>query len=109
MAGRASGKTEGELLLNGNSSETATSLRKHQAYVMQDDILLATQTPREILNFSAGLRIRNITPQLREKRVNEIIEKLNIVNCQHTQVGAPGVKRGISGGERKRVSIGQGE
>ena len=43
----------------------------------------------------------------RDQRVEEIIDALELRRCQNTQVGAPGEKRGISGGERKRVSIGQ--
>jgi len=108
LAGRAVGRIEGKILYNGHPREEAGIILKHQAYVMQDDIMLASQTPREVLSFSALLRIPDETlpDVLKLKRVDQIINELNIGNCQNTQVGAPGVKRGISGGERKRVAIG---
>jgi ABC-type multidrug transport system ATPase subunit len=75
--------------------------------VLQDDLLMASQTPREILLFSAKLRLSNkYTKEQKIERVSEIIKTLNLENCQDTRVGEVGVKRGISGGERKRVSIG---
>src|SRR5262245_22073997 len=39
------------------------------------------------------------------QQVDDIISELNLTKVQHTQVGAPGIQRGISGGERKRVSV----
>lgn len=69
--------------------------------------MLKTATPKEIITFSANLRIPNTyTEEQKNRRVAEVIDELNIAKCQDTQVGAPGVQRGISGGERKRVSIG---
>jgi len=59
LAGRAVGIVDGEILLNGNPREKSKTLRNAQAYIMQDDLLLATQTPLEILTFSAKLRIPN--------------------------------------------------
>jgi ABC-type multidrug transport system ATPase subunit len=97
----------GSLLLNGQSGPEMKSKMKNSAYIMQDDILLNTQTPREILEFAANLRIPNtFSGQEKVDRVNIILKELNLVNCQNTRVGAPGIKRGISGGERKRVAIG---
>ena len=49
---------------------------------------------------------KTATHEQKAARVEEIIKELNLRNCQNTRVGAPGVKRGISGGERKRVAIG---
>ncbi len=49
---------------------------------------------------------KDFTKEQRQARVTTLLEELNISNVQNTQVGAPGLKRGISGGERKRVAIG---
>eukprot|EP00027_Filamoeba_sp_ATCC50430_P001778 CAMPEP_0168555874 /NCGR_PEP_ID=MMETSP0413-20121227/8573_1 /TAXON_ID=136452 /ORGANISM="Filamoeba nolandi, Strain NC-AS-23-1" /LENGTH=847 /DNA_ID=CAMNT_0008586765 /DNA_START=41 /DNA_END=2584 /DNA_ORIENTATION=- len=109
LAGRVStGKITGNVLLNGTErDDVSKSLMKHQAYVMQDDILMNTLTPREIITFSALLRIPNaFSDEQKQKRIEGIIDELNIRKCENTQVGAPGLKRGISGGERKRVSVG---
>ena len=68
--------------------------------------MLATLTPREAITFSANLRIPDSLADQREQRIEEVLDELNLRKCQDTQVGAPGLKRGISGGERKRVAIG---
>ena len=100
LAGRAKGNIEGKILLNGHSRNEAKPLLKHAAYIMQDDVLLANQTPREILHFSAAMRIpRQYSKEERDKRVEELINELNLNNSQNTRVGAPGLKRGISGGK----------
>lgn len=107
LAGRAQGKIEGDVLFNGNNRNVSASfLRKYSAYIMQDDLLMRTQTPEEILLFAANLRISEATAEQRRQRVDAVIEELNLENCRKTIVGAPGIRRGISGGERKRVSIG---
>jgi len=41
----------------------------------------------------------------KNKRVNEIIKDLGLERCQNTTIGNALIK-GISGGERKRTSIG---
>jgi ABC-type multidrug transport system ATPase subunit len=107
LAGRAQGKIQGRILLNGQPVSAAKALSKKQGYVLQDDLLMASQTPREILEFAARLRIPNsYTEEQKMQRIEDVLEELNLVNCQNTRVGAVGAKRGISGGERKRVSIG---
>lgn len=107
LANRAGGRVDGEILYNGNPKDSAKALLKHQAYVMQDDVMLKTQTPREILQFSANLRLdKSVSAVQKKERVDSLLKELNLLDCQKTQVGAAGVVRGISGGERKRVAIG---
>jgi len=77
---------------------------KVAAYVMQDDVLLETLTPHECLQFAANLRLSG-TPEEREERVEKIIKDLRLTTCKDTLVGNV-LKKGISGGERKRTSIG---
>jgi ABC-type multidrug transport system ATPase subunit len=74
------------------------------AYVMQDDVLLETLTPYECLMFSANLRLEG-PPEEKEKRVRKVIADLGLEKCKDTLVGDV-LKKGISGGERKRTSIG---
>ena len=38
-------------------------------------------------------------------RVNSLIDELRLNKCQNTKIGGPLIK-GVSGGERKRTSIG---
>lgn len=108
LAGRVTdGDISGKILLNGVGEAQAEHLRSHQTYIMQDDLMMGTQTPREILRFSARLRLpKGTTHEQAEKRVNRILKELNLLDCADTRVGTVGGARGISGGERKRTAIG---
>lgn len=71
---------------------------------MQDDILLATFTPREAFHFSADLRLR-LPAKEKKDRVEQVIAQLGLTKCADTYIGN-NLIRGVSGGERKRTSIG---
>jgi ABC-type multidrug transport system ATPase subunit len=71
---------------------------------MQDDILEPNMTPLEILLFTAKLKLHLPLKEIEEK-VEKIIVELNLYNCRNTKIGNNFV-RGVSGGERKRTSIG---
>ncbi|CAF4354088.1 unnamed protein product, partial [Adineta steineri] len=75
-------------------------------YVIQDDIISGTLTVRENLLFSANVRLpRSIKIHERINRVNQVIRDLDLQSCSDTLIGTDFI-RGISGGERKRTSIG---
>lgn len=59
---------------------------------------------RECLEFAAKLKLSG-SLESKIDRVNNIIEELRLTKCQNTKIGGPLIK-GISGGERKRTSIG---
>ena len=101
LAGRRLPNFEGTVLVDGKEPD-----RRSIAFVMQEDVLCPTQTPREALMFSAGLRLP-ATVSLAEKRklVEATLRELKLERCADTLVG-DAVKRGISGGEKKRTSIG---
>jgi len=61
-------------------------------------------TVRECLTFAARLKLEG-TEVEKESRVNNLIQLLKLTKCQNTRIGGPLVK-GVSGGERKRTSIG---
>lgn len=90
--------------INKGEPLTRELFGKIGAYVMQDDVLLETLTPLECLMFSANLRLV-CTEEEKIDRVNKIIKDLGLQNCKDTLVGDV-LKKGISGGERKRTSIG---
>mmetsp|Transcript_15002 Transcript_15002/g.38536 ORF Transcript_15002/g.38536 Transcript_15002/m.38536 type:complete len:649 (-) Transcript_15002:139-2085(-) len=80
--------------------------RKHIAYVTQDDYIFATVTVREALLFSARLRLPAETAREEiDALVDRMITQLKLQKCADSLVGGPLI-RGISGGERKRCSIG---
>lgn len=60
----------------------------------------------ETLMYSAKLRLPSSVPLSEKTRiVEEIIQQLGLQNCRNTLIGDRD-NRGVSGGERKRVSIG---
>ncbi|KAG7371928.1 ABC transporter [Nitzschia inconspicua] len=111
LAGRA--KTRGKVTIssdvrlnNFSVNPTDISVRKHIAFVAQDDSLQVTSTPREAIYFSAKLRLPRNTPEENlQKLVRRMLTELGLENCADTYVGGALLK-GISGGERKRCSVG---
>ena len=80
--------------------------RQKIAYVMQEDALMATATPREALEFSAALRLPSSTPKDEIKLMVEmLLEELGLTGCADVLIGGPLIK-GISGGQKKRTSVG---
>jgi len=61
-------------------------------------------TVRECLEFAAKLKLPGDLPS-KIGRVNQLIHDLKLTKCAGTRIGGPLVK-GVSGGERKRTSIG---
>lgn len=76
------------------------------AYVAQHDVLHETSTPREMIRFHAKLRrpIQTDNSAI-DAVVSDILKKLRLENSADTIIGGLLVK-GISGGEKKRTSIG---
>ncbi|EGR32908.1 hypothetical protein IMG5_067050 [Ichthyophthirius multifiliis] len=96
---------EGSLYLNGQKIDDMGNYSNQIAYVMQDDILLATFTPYEAFKFSADMRLKDISEDEKIQKVKSLIKLLGLEKCKDTKVGNA-IIRGISGGERKRTSIG---
>lgn len=76
------------------------------SYVPQDDQnLLPALTVRETLYFAAELELaKSTTPAQRAARVRSIITRFGLDDCADTLVGNA-LRRGISGGEKRRLSI----
>jgi ABC-type multidrug transport system ATPase subunit len=80
--------------------------RQQIAYVMQDDALMPTATTREALEFSASLRLPADTSRERIKELaDNTIKDLGLESCADVMIGGAMIK-GISGGQRKRASVG---
>ncbi|OMP08055.1 ABC transporter-like protein [Corchorus olitorius] len=95
----------GSITLNGEVLEPGL-LKVISAYVMQTDQLFPTLTVEETLMFSADFRLpRSFSKEKKKERVQSLIDQLGLRNAAKTVIGDEG-HRGISGGERKRVSIG---
>eukprot|EP01088_Endostelium_zonatum_P016155 TRINITY_DN4248_c0_g1_i2.p1 TRINITY_DN4248_c0_g1~~TRINITY_DN4248_c0_g1_i2.p1 ORF type:complete len:561 (-),score=135.08 TRINITY_DN4248_c0_g1_i2:32-1714(-) len=107
-SGQGGSQLSGQILFNSfKKSQLPNGVRSAVAFVMQDDILLGNLTPREMLRFTAMLRLgRDVSHKEKYDKVEALLKSLVLVKCSDTRVGQPGVRRGISGGERKRTSIG---
>eukprot|EP01104_Vermistella_antarctica_P008035 TRINITY_DN1999_c0_g1_i2.p1 TRINITY_DN1999_c0_g1~~TRINITY_DN1999_c0_g1_i2.p1 ORF type:complete len:700 (+),score=143.67 TRINITY_DN1999_c0_g1_i2:456-2555(+) len=96
---------DGCVLIDGKPAVRET-FRSKSGYVMQDDSLYSVLTVKETLMFSAQFRLPGkMTRSEKEQRVNEVIEELGLLKVKNAKIGDQEV-RGISGGERRRVSIG---
>eukprot|EP00301_Raphidiophrys_heterophryoidea_P003841 c11718_g2_i1.p1 GENE.c11718_g2_i1~~c11718_g2_i1.p1 ORF type:complete len:614 (-),score=175.42 c11718_g2_i1:187-2028(-) len=109
LAGRVvptrSNQISGTVSING-APINPLRYRSNIAYVMQDDALFATLTPREALRFSAALRIpKEVSREQKESLVSTMLTELGLAKCADTIIGNLLIK-GISGGERKRTSVG---
>ncbi|KAI0502461.1 hypothetical protein KFK09_017414 [Dendrobium nobile] len=106
LAGRldAGGDVSGAVTYNDTPYTPA--LKRRIGFVTQDDVLFPQLTVEETLVFAAFLRLpKNMTRQHKYSKADAIIKQLSLERCRHTKVGGTFV-RGISGGERKRTSIG---
>lgn len=78
---------------------------KFQAYVTQEDVLLGTLTVRETITYSAHLRLPSSFTREEVKSIVEgTIMEMGLLDCADRSIGNWHL-RGISGGEKKRVSI----
>ncbi|KAG2287588.1 hypothetical protein Bca52824_047192 [Brassica carinata] len=106
LAGRISeGSLKGTVTLNGEALQSRV-LQVISAYVMQDDLLYPMLTVQETLMFSAEFRLPRSLPKSKKRdRVETLIDQLGLRTVKNTMIGDEG-HRGVSGGERRRVSIG---
>ncbi|TYI86506.1 hypothetical protein E1A91_D04G068800v1 [Gossypium mustelinum] len=101
----AKGSLKGNVTLNGETLESRM-LKVISAYVMQDDLLFPMLTVEETLMFAAEFRLpRTLSKSKKKMRVQVLIDQLGLRNAAKTIIGDEG-HRGVSGGERRRVSIG---
>ncbi len=71
------------------------------AFVTQEDTLCSTATPREALNFSAGLRLPpSVSNEERQQMVDEAIDILRLQRCADCMIGDE-MTQGVSGGEKR--------
>ncbi|CAD7079385.1 unnamed protein product [Hermetia illucens] len=90
----------GSILTNG-TSRRLTEFRKISSYIPQQFAMLDKLTVVETLEASADFKLGLRTKKsFKEKIISEIINLLNLEKCTHTLV------EGLSGGEKKRLSIG---
>lgn len=95
---------KGDFRLNGREYSRSV-LKAMSAYVMQDDLLHGELTVFESLYYAAQLRMPpETTEEARLQRIDHVLNLMNIEYTRHALVGNAR-RKGISGGERKRVCV----
>jgi ABC-type multidrug transport system ATPase subunit len=99
------GMAGGEFYLNGEKVRDE-DFKNVIGFVDQDDTMLPTLTVHETILDSALLRLpRAMSRAAKEQRVEDVERQLGIYQIRHQKIGSEESGRGISGGEKRRVSI----
>lgn len=103
LAGKEkSGQTSGSVSMDSPTAKQAPRI----AFVPQQDVLPPLLTVHEALLFAARLRLpEHIPKSALIARVDALIAQLGLERVRDSRIGGNG-KRGLSGGEMRRVSIG---
>ncbi|KAJ4901149.1 ABC transporter G family member 21 [Raphanus sativus] len=105
LAGRLHGKLSGTVTYNGE--QFTSSVKRKTGFVTQEDVLYPHLTVMETLTYTALLRLpKELTRKEKIEQAETVVSDLGLTRCSNSVIGG-GLVRGISGGERKRVSIGQ--
>ncbi|XP_061347050.1 ABC transporter G family member 28-like isoform X2 [Gastrolobium bilobum] len=106
LAGKAFGcLVTGSILINGRN-ESIHSFKKIIGFVPQDDVVHGNLTVEENLWFNAQCRLSaDLSKPEKVLVVERVIEFLGLQSVRNSLVGTV-EKRGISGGQRKRVNVG---
>ncbi|KAL7170187.1 hypothetical protein ACSBR2_035111 [Camellia fascicularis] len=105
VAGKVTGCTMTGLILINGKVESIHSYKKIIGFVSQDDVVHGNLTVEENLWFSARCRLAADLPKAyRVLVVERVIESLGLQHVRDSFIGTV-EKRGISGGQRKRVNV----
>ncbi|KAL5151507.1 ABC transporter G family member 10 [Glycine soja] len=96
-------KVSGHVLVNHRPMDV-NQFRRTSGYVTQDDALFPSLTVRETLMYSAMLRLPG-GRKVAAIRVEDLMKELGLDHIADSRIGG-GSDHSISGGERRRVSIG---
>lgn len=99
--------SEGDVLINDQSLYSNFDSFKGQiGYVPQDDIIHRELKVQESFHYTGKLRLDNNTDEEIKTQVDNILDTLGLEETRDTLIGSA-EKKGISGGQRKRVNLGQ--
>lgn len=96
-------RVSGSVLVN-EQPMNITQFRRISGYVTQDEVLFPLLTVKETLMYSARLRL-HVGLNRAKARVSELLKELGLEHVANVRIGGES-SRGISGGEKRRVSIG---
>ncbi|CAM0901961.1 unnamed protein product [Alopecurus aequalis] len=93
---------KGDILINGQRQKLSYGT---SAYVTQDDVLMTTLTVREAVQYSAQLQLpSSMSTAAKHDRAEETLREMGLEGAADTRIGG-WMHKGISGGQRRRVSI----
>lgn len=110
LAGRKIGKgVSGSVTINGKQVTTETA-SQYTSYVAQEDVFVPTQSVWEALLFYTQLSLPgDLSMTQRQERMNSVLRTMGLEKVKNSKVGGvlPGglAVRGLSGGEKRRLSI----
>ncbi|KAK3036493.1 hypothetical protein RJ639_030507 [Escallonia herrerae] len=99
----SSRRVSGHVLVNEQRMD-ATYFRRVSGFVTQEEALFPLLTVEETLMYSARLRLHGGLNKA-TARVRELLRELGLDHVEGVRIGSEST-RGISGGEKRRVSIG---
>jgi len=95
----------GQVLVN-SEHVVGERMRRISCFVQQEDVVMQTMTVKEAITLSAFLRLpKTLSKAEKMMRVEETIEALGLRKSENTLIGGAATKKGISGGEKKRVCL----
>lgn len=106
LAGRIKPSSPSSSILVNGQPMVMRHFRRISGFVMQDDALFPMLTVKETLQYSARLRLPSKVPMAEKvARVEALMAELGLSHIASSRIGNESI-RGVSGGERRRVSIG---
>ncbi|KAJ3255532.1 hypothetical protein HDU77_003656 [Chytriomyces hyalinus] len=103
VAGRKGkiGTQHGQIMLDGSERP----MKKYSSYVTQNDAVIGCFTVRETIMWAVELNLpSSVTKRERLDKVQELLSQFGLTKCADSKVGDL-LTRGISGGEKRRLSI----
>ncbi|MDR2119111.1 MAG: ATP-binding cassette domain-containing protein [Tannerellaceae bacterium] len=93
----------GSVTINGYPADSSGA-RRLTGFVPQDDLLIEELTVYRNLWFTARFCFDGLSLQEIDKRVNRVLDDLDLSEIKDLEVGSP-LRKTISGGQRKRLNI----
>ena len=106
LSGHANAQSQsGSIKVNGDEVKGGM-MRRISGFVHQEDVLLETSSVREVLYFSAILKLpKTLSVEEKKRRALDVADLLGLTKALDNMVGSAMIK-GISGGEKRRLSLG---
>eukprot|EP01065_Artemidia_motanka_P001135 TRINITY_DN10536_c0_g1_i1.p1 TRINITY_DN10536_c0_g1~~TRINITY_DN10536_c0_g1_i1.p1 ORF type:complete len:785 (+),score=256.51 TRINITY_DN10536_c0_g1_i1:722-3076(+) len=108
LSGRArAGEFTGTRRINGarKGMEDYNAALRSEGYVLQEDMFFEELTVRQSLTLTTALKLRNASADDVRRRTERLLDDCKLRTCADTRIGCAGGGRGISGGQRRRLSI----